>query len=346
MPKKESIREWLSRECRSSVCSFERRYAHQRSTYMTRDSFSFPLSRDNVNSATRRERGSKEGPRVAEETGRATESLLVSNFAGDVVGNRKYEAEPGGYGRSLRGSASESANNRRGIGQARAIYIRMRFSGGWPEPPSGGILAPGTAAVPSSPNFPICNYFVKRITIKWTSVKQTYTGRDVSVRKRLLRGRMFIRPSFDPLNTHRPMSAEIFAEFSTKSARLFQPRRLHCRKVNRWFVAVVDRAELFMRRRCRLNVEPREPRGSRGRAVTEKSLPHPRNLMDGGKEVELNLTLFGDVCFWELTGTWGTLFNRERVFRDPLPRATFLKEGENYLFICFIEVQYLLYVAV
>ena len=80
--------------------------------------------------------------------------------------------------------------------------------------------------------------------------------------------------------------------------------------------------------------------------MTEKSLPHPRNLMDGGKEVELNLTLFGDVCFWELTGTWGTLFNRERVFRDLLPRATFLKEGENYLFICFIEVQYLLYVAV
>lgn len=41
-----------------------------------------------------------------------------------MVGNRKYEADPGEYTRSLLGSASESANNRREIRRERDIHTR------------------------------------------------------------------------------------------------------------------------------------------------------------------------------------------------------------------------------
>lgn len=145
-----------------------------------------------------------------EETDHGVCSLAISRTTWLATGNMKPTQA------NILGRCSAQPLNRRTIVEEydeNAIYIRANAIV-WVvvEPRS----SPKTTA--TSLNFPLCYYFVKRIAIKWTSVKQTYTGRDVSVGKRLFRGRMFIhRASPGTLNArHRWCTCYEITKFSTK----------------------------------------------------------------------------------------------------------------------------------
>lgn len=177
---------------------------------------------------------------------RTSRRNVESNFAGDVVGNRKYEVGQGGYGRSLRGSSvrigEQSARN---TTSARRYTI---YECDFPE--DGRATVRGGSSPPElpQPQFPHLQLFretdhdKRELRLNKLTPAGTFPWANVCSVAECLFGRASTRAS--PLNTHRCVQRDFRPNFPRKARVSSSHRRdyrPHCHKVHRWFVAVAIR---------------------------------------------------------------------------------------------------------